>query len=379
MLKTSIMSRDPSGIKLGRNDPCWCGSGRKYKLCHLNRDSENRPTRTEALHGMRSSFSHRECSCPVDWKHQCNGDIVRAHSLSRRSALGAVTESGHVFSLVPDWGRLFHNDRFVFRNKSARDASTFTGFCGYHDRVIFLPLDTSDFDGSLELTFLSAYRTLCREIFMKKAHMRTIEFGKTFDRGRPIEEQFVIQEATSAAFDGAEAALKELIDIKLQFEAALKTSNYQTFAYCNFRFPEKPALVSAGGFNPSHDLSSNFLQDLGDLATYSQNVFLSVLPSVNGFWASFLWPRSYLLMEQYVHDVERNYCTVGGIYSVALAHIENSFLRPSYWEGSSERQKERLQFLATMDVMHRDYPRIKREADELKALHPMGPDIVLRG
>lgn len=24
-----------SGPKLGRNDPCWCGSGRKYKACHL--------------------------------------------------------------------------------------------------------------------------------------------------------------------------------------------------------------------------------------------------------------------------------------------------------------------------------------------------------
>ncbi|MBO5574608.1 MAG: SEC-C domain-containing protein, partial [Clostridium sp.] len=21
-------------IKIGRNDPCWCGSGRKYKVCH---------------------------------------------------------------------------------------------------------------------------------------------------------------------------------------------------------------------------------------------------------------------------------------------------------------------------------------------------------
>ena len=21
-------------IKIGRNDPCWCGSGRKYKQCH---------------------------------------------------------------------------------------------------------------------------------------------------------------------------------------------------------------------------------------------------------------------------------------------------------------------------------------------------------
>jgi len=24
----------------GRNDPCWCGSGKKYKNCHLNSDNE---------------------------------------------------------------------------------------------------------------------------------------------------------------------------------------------------------------------------------------------------------------------------------------------------------------------------------------------------
>jgi len=24
--------------KLGRNDPCWCGSGRKYKTCHMEKD-----------------------------------------------------------------------------------------------------------------------------------------------------------------------------------------------------------------------------------------------------------------------------------------------------------------------------------------------------
>ncbi len=26
------------GPKLGRNDPCWCGSGKKYKKCHLGKD-----------------------------------------------------------------------------------------------------------------------------------------------------------------------------------------------------------------------------------------------------------------------------------------------------------------------------------------------------
>jgi len=24
----------PTGEKIGRNDACWCGSGRKYKKCH---------------------------------------------------------------------------------------------------------------------------------------------------------------------------------------------------------------------------------------------------------------------------------------------------------------------------------------------------------
>jgi preprotein translocase subunit SecA len=29
-----------SGPQLGRNDPCWCGSGRKYKNCHMASDQQ---------------------------------------------------------------------------------------------------------------------------------------------------------------------------------------------------------------------------------------------------------------------------------------------------------------------------------------------------
>jgi preprotein translocase subunit SecA len=35
-------ARTPVGAtgvaKLGRNDPCWCGSGKKYKNCHMSSD-----------------------------------------------------------------------------------------------------------------------------------------------------------------------------------------------------------------------------------------------------------------------------------------------------------------------------------------------------
>ena len=29
-----------SDKKPGRNEPCWCGSGKKYKHCHLRADQE---------------------------------------------------------------------------------------------------------------------------------------------------------------------------------------------------------------------------------------------------------------------------------------------------------------------------------------------------
>ena len=37
--KLSEAKSASGGKKLGRNDPCWCGSGKKYKKCHLGSDS----------------------------------------------------------------------------------------------------------------------------------------------------------------------------------------------------------------------------------------------------------------------------------------------------------------------------------------------------
>ena len=38
----------PGTKKPGRNDPCWCGSEKKYKSCHLKEDEE-RPGKNPSL------------------------------------------------------------------------------------------------------------------------------------------------------------------------------------------------------------------------------------------------------------------------------------------------------------------------------------------
>ena len=33
-----LKNPDKAKKKIGRNDPCWCGSGKKYKQCHGKND-----------------------------------------------------------------------------------------------------------------------------------------------------------------------------------------------------------------------------------------------------------------------------------------------------------------------------------------------------
>ena len=40
-------------LQLGRNDPCHCGSGKKYKKCHLPLE-EGRPSRQKAIHSAHT-------------------------------------------------------------------------------------------------------------------------------------------------------------------------------------------------------------------------------------------------------------------------------------------------------------------------------------
>ena len=38
----SSQPKTPLEEPLGRNDECWCGSGKKYKRCHLKEDDKHR-------------------------------------------------------------------------------------------------------------------------------------------------------------------------------------------------------------------------------------------------------------------------------------------------------------------------------------------------
>ena len=78
---------------VGRNDPCRCGSGRKYKKCCLAKDESERPRvqepSLEPLGAPSDAFIeevHEELARLDQWAHEAdyaveNGDYQRAENL----------------------------------------------------------------------------------------------------------------------------------------------------------------------------------------------------------------------------------------------------------------------------------------------------------
>lgn len=121
--------------------------------------SDHRALHYELRSELHKSFSHKLCLAPNEMKPSCSGPIVAAHSVQRNGyGLCMIAEAGHVLALTPD-----RTGEPKMVKIGVRNASTFTGFCGYHDTTIFAPIERSEFELEPEQVFLHLYRSFCRE------------------------------------------------------------------------------------------------------------------------------------------------------------------------------------------------------------------------
>jgi len=85
-------------MKTSRNDLCWCGSKRKYKKCHLNRDKQV-PVGKGKIQKTLNSFEQQKCcSVPKELRAECTRRIIKAHSVSKSSSLKEIAIDGHVLT-----------------------------------------------------------------------------------------------------------------------------------------------------------------------------------------------------------------------------------------------------------------------------------------
>lgn len=330
--------------RLGRNDPCWCGSGQKFKKCHISREKQELIRPSQVFGQLEKVFrSRKECLHPQAGRGSCHGKIIRAHTVQRSGGLSRIAESGHVLTVSrrPMAGR-GEELQLDVEEIGYHDASTFTGFCSKHDGM-FAPVENSPFVGSKEQAFLLGYRAICMELFKKKVALKGVSLMRDTDRGMEYMRQAMIQNLADGAQEGMSAAVRDLEADKREYDEVLMSGDYVRSNAVVVLLDRAPAVMCSGATGPEFDLSGNAIQHLDELAVRVRSLAFSLVGTDSGGAAVFQWvgdnPSAKAVAMGFAGmprgDLPDALCR----YSFET--LENVFISPVWWRDLSDEVRQR--------------------------------------
>lgn len=326
----------------GRNDPCWCGSGGKFKKCHLERHRQPPFTKQELL--RRNVLVMRRSQCLHSAAPgACAGPIVRAHTIQRARNLEKLARKKHVYTFRSDLMPMLNGEVFAPRLTGVRVASTFTGFCSRHDTEQFRPLESAPFTGTPEQCLLLTYRACCRELYAKQGTLALADTLRELDRGRPYAAQRETQDRMDAVLRGSELAIGELLALKEEIEASLAAASFDTVhAYVVF-FGSVPDVMVTAMLNPEYDFGGKRLQSLAAPGPLEWLSF-SLLATDTGGAAVFAWMGPSPVAEQLtdsLHSIADEEVS-DAIVRFAFEMSEDVCASPDWWEGLDDIARARI-------------------------------------
>lgn len=331
-------------VRIGRNDLCWCKSGKKFKKCHLNRAEEPPVTIQEVIEETKKAFSSRYCLHPK--KADCGTNIIKAHTLQRNGSLSKIAKNGKVYSFKENNVADIEKAKGVAAPKlvGIGSASTFTGLCGKHDDALFAPIEKHPFVSSQQHAFLLAYRHLCMEVFTKRSVSGTHQLLRRMDRGRSEPQQRMLQAFAGVASVGQDAGLNDFEKLKDRYDKALLANNFADMSYYVVRTGQTPDVLCSSGILPSHDFDGNVLQELGDITLTPDHISFSVIATDVGGAIVLAWLGASPAAEKLARSLAKQADAdlVQSAVRFVFEFCENSYFSPDWWDGLSDETKTAL-------------------------------------
>ncbi|KGX85886.1 YecA family protein [Pontibacillus litoralis] len=323
--------------RIGRNDPCPCGSGKKFKGCCIERTNgsvqeefSNPINYRETYKKIKKESRIKQCLHPD--KNACSEKIINAHSIQNNKMLKNIASNGVVYMPCPKADNPFA----VMTKYGRKEASVFTGFCGYHDNKLFQPIEDNGFNKSAEHIFLYTYRCFAIE-FHKKQEVS--KMGQLIYAKRP---SLLKVPSEDNPFGGINMALNDFEPVKRQFDQALLSEDYDIITSVIWEF-DQPLNFAATGFEAmSHDLEGNEIQDLSRLDILMKHVFVVVFSEREKSYCIISWLKEndelfsdfYKQMNVTTEQQKKNY-----INNLLPMISENIAINPDAWDKWDESKK----------------------------------------
>lgn len=317
-----------------RNDPCWCGSGKKYKKCHLNR-AQQKLENPHDIFKKINMFNRKLVCLHPDAPDKCSQKIIRAHTIQRGSSLSRIAENGHVLGFSVDLRTLARtNGKIGVERIGINKASTFSGFCSFHDKVTFAPVEDEPFTATDEQCFLLGYRAMCRELHQKQTAIEALSYIRTLDRGRAEDEQIAYQRMQDKIECGQSAGYRDLLDRKLDFDRILQFEAFSDISYYVIFISNAPDVLASFGSTVQFDFQGKTLQNLSDVNKLLDSLYLSSIATENGGAIVLAWRDTHSnACSRFVQSLSAmdDRDIPDAMVRFIFEHSENTFFRPSWW------------------------------------------------
>lgn len=346
---------------LGRNQLCWCGSGIKFKKCHLNIESQPPVESYAVTKALKSFKAEKRCSVPQDLICECSGKIINAHSVSKSSSLKAIAEDGHVLALSvrsKNKGR----PTIEIERLGINNASTFTGFCTVHDKRLFSPIEDAPFDATPLHCFLVTYRAVSRELFSKAYASKVFGLMKTLDRGRGLYQQLAIQAASSSLGENNDLTTGDLNYIKQKLDGMLTSGDYQNLGYAIFTLESPPPIMGSAIVGPTFDFDGLEAQRVSSIPSEMPDYMaINAFSSEGRGYVVFSWLAEHSetcvkLVRQFIDKK----LSADSLAVFILMLIENFYISPKWWSELDTKVQDLIKRLYSQGVeTHTDGDSVK--------------------
>lgn len=263
--------------------------------------------------------------CIYPDKTTCSKKAIKAHSIQKSKVLRHIADAGMVIS-GDILKTLFTRE---FEEVGINSASTFFGFCNYHDSLIFSEIENKDYKKTQEQNFLYAYRACALEYVKKKETCCFYEAAVNKYRNTSHEIRF------KNTLNGAKFGIIDLTNILENFSNELKkhrnNRNFNIISTKTYTLSIESLMAVNAFFYIQYDLQGKLINDLSDISKTPSPIFLNVFPQNKKTYILFSWlsQDSEIYKNILTNLSSRNSSQIEYFFSnLIIYHCENLFMSP---------------------------------------------------
>lgn len=281
---------------------------------------------------IKECFHHR--------KNECKGKIKQAHSIQKNGKLtileSLVNGNNCVYS--------FANSKVSYDNLmedlipiGKKEASTFFGFCDFHDSKLFSQIENNEFNNSDEHLFLHSYRSFAHSFHLKNEEIKAWNHSNyqqiliaTYGN-----EAVEIKKKQFAALD------KHLVQRKQILDNSIDNNEFDNMIYLVYEFDGIIPIAVSGLITPIVSFSGELMNnsDYNNLIV-SQPIF-TLLPEKD---------HSILILAAFNFDIASTkfideinsmpkFKFEKAISSIIIDCCQNTIISPKFWDNLTQQEK----------------------------------------